>query len=147
MATEQDLEPLLSNQQEHVGFLLDQSDGIDTKALAILAINIALLIFIAQSESVPGGFWWGALLYGPFVASLVLNGFAIWPRRYDSVGVNLDKYPDYLSMDRDSLLLQLLADTERVISNNTYTNSLRMRYCIISILLTALGTVVLFAIL
>jgi hypothetical protein len=149
MANEQDLTPLLETQQAHAGHLMDVSNGIDTKALAFLAINIALIIFVAQSAVTPHGMLQSLLLYGPFVASTIFNGLAFWPRYYASAGVDLVMYPDYLTMDSATLVRQLLADIELVIEDNTRLNAIRLRFCIISIItsVAGLGILLIFAIL
>lgn len=65
MANEQDLTPLLDAQQNRLGQIMSDSDGIDTKALAILGTNLALIIFIAQAGlHIPT--WEFAVLYIPF---------------------------------------------------------------------------------
>ncbi|HSW99605.1 MAG TPA: hypothetical protein VLH38_01065 [Patescibacteria group bacterium] len=147
MAIEQDLEPLLSTQQEQVGFLIDVSNSIDSKALALLAINVAILIFIAQAMLHLHSWWESVFLIGPFILSLILNIIAIWPRKYASVGADLRRHPEYLTLPKDDLVRQLLSNTEAAILQNTHLNTLRLRVSIASIVLTGLGTLVLFAIL
>lgn len=50
-------------------------------------------------------------------------------------------------MDHDTLVLQLLADTSAAIHHNEQLNRVRMRFCLVSIVLTGLGFAVLLAIL
>lgn len=147
MTIEQDLEPLLGTQQQQVGFLIDVSNSIDGKALALLALNVAILIFIDQAALKLNGWWQPTLLIGPYIASLVLNTIAIWPRQYASVGADLQTHPEYLKLAKQELILQLLSNTEAAIEKNTQLNTLRLRIAIASIVLTCLGTLVLFAIL
>ncbi|MEK7153567.1 MAG: hypothetical protein AAB834_06460 [Patescibacteria group bacterium] len=146
MPHKQDLEPLLSAQQSQLNLLFGEGDNIDTKALAILGANIAIIIFIAQASlSIP--LWQTFLVYSPFLLSLGLNTVSIWPRGYIGAGIDLDKSPQYLRMDRETLLLQLLADTQYAIKHNSSLNKQRLRFCVASILLTGLGFVILLAIL
>jgi hypothetical protein len=138
-----DLQPLLDTKQNHLSLIFSDSSSIDAKALAVLAADIAILIFIAQSDLhlAPAGF---ILLLGPFILALLLNGAAIWPRKYIGASINLDKHPDYLSMEKDALLLQLLADTQLAIDKNSAINQTRWSFCAGSIVLSLIGLVLLF---
>jgi len=147
MAIEQGVETLLATQQEQVGFLIDTGNSIDSKALAILAINVGFLIFIAQDSSQFFGWWRLIITLAPLALSLVFDVRAIWPRAYASVGADLQRHPEYLSMEKEALLLQLLANTEQAITRNSRLNVKRLRSCVISIILTALSTTAVFAIL
>lgn len=141
------MEPLLNTQQNQLMLTFDNSDGIDTKALAMLATNVALLIFLAQAALQPHGWAQVALVVVPYVLSLLLNIMAIWPRAYVGASINLDEHPEYLGYDQDTLVLQLISDTKDAIYVNSALNVRRWRYCVLSIVLTGLGTLALFAIL
>jgi hypothetical protein len=146
MAKEQSLRSLLDLQQNQLDLVFSDGDSIDTKALAILAINVALLLFIAQSSLHFHSWWQYGLLLAPYLLSLGLDGFAIWPTHYRG-NVPLNEHPEYLSMESETLLLQLLADTQLAVEINAAFNRRRWQYCLGSLLLTAFGLVALFAIL
>ncbi|HSX33832.1 MAG TPA: hypothetical protein VLF91_05860 [Candidatus Saccharimonadales bacterium] len=147
MATEQepDLEPLLGVQQNRLGQVLSDGDSIDSKALAILGANIAILIFIDQA-GLHNPLWQLVAVCAPLLLSLLLDFVAIWPQKY-LTAVTLSEAPSYLAMDRPTLVLQLLADTAAAISHNEQVNRRRLRACLSSIVLTALGFLLLLVIL
>ena len=130
-------QPILDTRQNQLGFVLSAADSIDSKALGILGANIAILIYIAQAGLVLGAPEWAALL-APFIGSLVFNIMAIWPQPYRG-NVSVEDRPEYLSMDEEDLLLQLLADTEGAIKENASFNSMRMGWYTISIALCMVG--------
>jgi hypothetical protein len=146
MQDEQDPEPLLTNQQNKLALVFGESDSIDGKALAILGANVAVAIFINQTAH-DLATWEYFMLYVPFVASLVLNTFSIWPRQYLTAGVSGDRLTDYINMDRGELLLTLLANTQEAIEHNSRLNRARMRACLASIGITGLGLILLLCIL
>ncbi|HSW66377.1 MAG TPA: hypothetical protein VLI54_04550 [Bacillota bacterium] len=147
MQNEQDLTPLLDTQQNQLGYVIAEGGGLDSKILAIAATNVAVLLFIAQASLGLSHWWQFGLLMLPFLASLVLNGLGLVPKNYLGASVDLTQHPEYLAMDPQTLVLQLLADTENAINRNTTINVKYWRYCLASILLTLLGAIVLFAIL
>lgn len=147
MADKQDLEPLRNTQQNQLQVVLSQGDSIDNKALAILASNVALIIFVGQGGLGLERWWQYVVLLSPFIVSLSLNGLAIWPRPYQGPMVDLDKHPEYLKLDNQKLILQLLADAKNAVKHNMVLNTRRWRYCVESIVLTAVGTIFLFVIL
>lgn len=130
-------QPILDTRQNQLSFVLSAADGIDGKALGILGANIAVLIYIAQAGLELGLPAWAALL-APFVGSLVFNVMAIWPQPYRG-NVSVEDRPEYLSMDEEDLLLQLLADTEGAVKENAALNRMRMGWYTISIALSMLG--------
>jgi hypothetical protein len=146
MPTEQDLDPLLANQQNQLDLLFSEGDSIDGKALAILGANVAIIIFINQTAD-GLHLWKYFALYGPFALSLLLNLYSIWPRRYNTSGVASEELTDYVNMERGELLLQLLTNTQTAIENNARLNNQRMRACLVSIGITGLGFLVLLCIL
>lgn len=146
MHSKQDLEPLLHVQQNDFNVVFEESNSIDNKALALLAANVAIIIFIAQEGfAIPG--WQFALMYAPFGLSLLLDVIAVWPRKYLSGAVDLEENQFYLGMPRDDLVLQLLTDTVHATTNNNRINRTRLRYSVVSILLTGLGLAALLGIL
>ncbi len=147
MPDKQDLEPLLNTQQNDLSLTFSDGNSIDSRALAMLATNVAILIFIGQA-SLGSVLWWQyILLLGPLFASLVLDTWAIWPRHYRSASVDLLQHPEYMGMSRTELILQLLTDTIASIAINTELNAQRLRLCLASVMLTAFGAAILFAIL
>ena len=146
MQTEQDLDPLLANQQNQLDLVFGEGDSIDSKALAILGANVAIIIFVNQTAH-GLALWEYIALYAPFAASLLLDLFSVWPRKYLYAGVPADRLTDYINMDRDELLLQLLSTTQAAIEHNSHINFLRMRACLISIGITGLGFLALLCIL
>lgn len=147
MAEKQDLEPLLNTQQSQLDLVLSDGTAIDNKALAILASNIALLIFIAQAGLNLTAWWQFTALLGPFAISLALDCLAIWPREYHGPMVDLQKHPEYLVLSRHELQLKLLANGTNAMQHNLSLNQLRWTYCAKSMLLTAIGATLLFVIL
>jgi hypothetical protein len=141
-----DLQPLLDTQQNQLGVVLDISASIDNKALALLGSNLTILIYIGSAFSQPPQWQW-ALLLSPFFVSLYFDIVAAWPRSYHGPGVNLAHHPEYVKMDTDALLLQLLADTKHAITHNSRLNNRRLAYCVMSLAATIAGSVVLFVML
>jgi hypothetical protein len=138
------LETLLENQQHQLGLVFSEGDSVDGKALAILGANVAVIIFISQATSgLPT--WQYFLLYGPFVLSLGLDIFSIWPRNYKGPGV--EAISTYVNMEREKLLLKLLSNTQAAILHNSHLNRIRLRTCLYSIGLTGLGFIILLGIL
>lgn len=142
-----DLEPLLNAQQNHLASLMSESSSTDAKALGIAAANVAILIFVAQAQvSFPSWLFQAALL-APYVLSLVFNVLTILPYSYLGAGVDLKSSPEYLIMDRQTLVKQLLTNTQVAIAHNNRLNRRRWQYCAISLMFTAIGTAFLFGIL
>jgi hypothetical protein len=142
-----DLEPLLDAQQEHFAMTIAESSNNDAKALGIGAANVAVLIFIAQSNiAFSSGLIHAALLI-PFLVSLSLNTMAILPWHYLGPGVDIDTSPEYLRMDKKTLVLQLLSNANRGIKVNDQLNKKRWRYNALSIVFSTIGTGILFVIL
>ena len=146
MPDKQNLQPLLDVRQNQLSEVFSDSDGIDAKALGILGANIAIIIFVDQTAA-HLAVWELLALYLPFAASLVMDIFSVWPRKYLGMSVSLEQYPEYLSLAEDDLVLQLLTDTEAAIAHNERLNRGRMRSCIVSLTLTGLGFLTLLAIL
>lgn len=111
---ETDLEPLLTAQQLQLDLVMDESASIDNKALGLLAVAVAVLIFMAQADLAIERWWHGVVIFGPYILALLCIGFAIWPRRYQGASPDIDKYPENLKLSRNELLLQLLVNTSAV---------------------------------
>lgn len=141
-----DRQPLLDTQQNQLGALLNHSASIDAKALGLLAAIVAVLIFIGQAKLVLAWWQWIVLLT-PYFAALVYTILAVLPRNYVAASINLDDHPEYLILDKEALVLQLLADTKLAIQNNQRLNNMRWRYCELSLLLSLAGTLVLLVLL
>ena len=147
MSDKQDLEPLLNAQQSQLNISLADSSSIENKALAILAGNTAILLFIGQVGFTFSAWWHWLVLLGPFLLSVALIGIALWPRKYEGPLIALDNHPEYLEMRKDDLILQLLADAQTAQRHNLQLNTRRWKYCTLAILQTILGAIILFAIL
>ncbi len=146
MARDHDLEPLLAVRQNQLSLLFNVSDTIDNKALAVLATDVAILLFMAQADLRLR--WWGYIFcLVPLSLSLLLSIIAVWPREYSGAGVNLADHPEYLSLEDEQLVLQLLADTQASIEANKLLNATRLRFCVSGLLATGLATLTLLAIL
>jgi len=142
-----DLEPLLNAQQNHLASLISESSSTDAKALGIAAVNVAILIFIAQADLHFSSWGMHAALLVPYIISLVGNLLAILPYSYIGAGVNLESSPEYLAMDHETLVEQLITNTEVAISHNNQLNRRRWQYCAISLIFSTVGTAILFVIL
>lgn len=141
-----DHQPLLDTQQSQLVITLDTSSGLENKALALFAANVAILIFLGEGASTLVA-WQAALLLGPFFLALVIIVFALVPRSYVGAGIDLDEHPEYLGLDKDDLLLQLLANTKYAIQENTRLNRVLWRYCVSSFALSVLGALMIFILL
>lgn len=144
MADVQDLEPLLTTQQNDLMMVNTQGDGIDNKSLAILAVDVTVLIFVVDYAIHA----WLLLVAGvPFALSIVFACLALRPKKYMGTSVDLDEHPEYLAFDRESLVLQLLADTQKAIENNQRVNRAHWRFTLLSALMALSGGIGIFAIL
>jgi hypothetical protein len=142
-----DLEPLLTAQQLQLDLIMNESAGIDNKALALLAVTVTVLIFMAQAGLEIERWWHGVIIFGPHVLALVCLGFAIWPHRYKGASPDIEKYPENLKLGRNELLLQLLVNTSAVNKHNNRLNFVRWRWCAIALVFLLVGAAILFAIL
>jgi hypothetical protein len=134
-----DHHPILDTSQNQLGFELNRSGGIDANALGVLGANIAVLIYIAQAGFMLVAWQWLALLV-PFVVSLLFNVMTIlWPHPYRG-NVSVHDHPEYLSMDEEDLLLQLIANTEGAVKENAQFNQLRLSWFSLSVAFTVMGT-------
>jgi hypothetical protein len=133
-------QPILDTRQNRLSYELSHADSIVANTLGVLAANIAVLIFIAQA-SLSLVVWQWVLLIAPLVASLVFNIMAmLWAKPYRT-NVSMTDHPEYLSMDEEDLLLQLIADTEGAIEENAYYNAIRQSWWSLSLGLSGLGSV------
>jgi len=144
MPEKQDLEPLLTVRQNQLAAVNSQGDSIDNKSLAILATDAALLIY---ALGIDGGVWHMLLALFPIVCAILFAGIALQPKQYVGASIDLDDHPEYLAMDRETLLLQLLSDTQEAIKHNTAVNSRHWRTTVVSAAATILGAVGLFVLL
>jgi hypothetical protein len=142
-----DFEPLLSTQQNQLAMVVSGGDGIDNKALALLATNVTVLIFIAQASLEFSAWWHYVPLITPFVVSIIFTLLAAQPKSYLGASIVLEEHPEYLALKREELILQLLADTQEAIAHNKRINSKHWRYFLLSLVSAIVGIVVLFAIL
>lgn len=147
MAIDHDLQPLLDVRQNQLGIIFGDSNSIDTKALALIATNIAILIFAAQASLSIHHWWFGLVMVTGYILSSSLAIYAIWPFGYVGAGVNLAEHPEYLELDSESLVLQLISDTELAIERNKQLNRRRWQAVFMSFVCATIGTLALFAIL
>lgn len=142
MASKQDFQPLLDASQNQLGLVFSASDTLDSKNLALLALNAAILIFAAQETfSVHVG--WIIVFVSLFLVSILANVAAIWPQNYIGANVDVEDFEGYLRLSHQKLSLQLLADTEYAIEYNTSLNNKKLQLCTLSLLLSAAGTIIL----
>lgn len=129
MPRSSDLEPALNACQTQLELTFSASDSLDTKALGLIGFDIALLIFVLQSD----------MLKNPLVLILSLAAFGISllfsikiisPKDYIGAIVDLTKHQEYLKLSRQQLVLQLLADTQKAISINTNLNNNKSKCCV-----------------
>lgn len=146
MAEAIDRQPLLNAHQNQLTASLDYGSSIDAKALGLLATTVAVLIFIGQAR-LNMEWWHMAALFAPYILSLTFNMLATYPRRYASASVDTNQHPEYLAMDNETLVLQLIADTELAITTNSKLNEQRWRQCAWAFLAALAGTLVLLLIL
>jgi len=81
--------------------------------------------------------WWLLLLL--FAALAISTYFTIriiWPRNYLGAVVDLNKHQEYFSLSTQELTLQLIADTQKSILENTASNSQKSDQCITAIVLS-----------
>lgn len=141
-----DLKPLLEVRQNQLGFELEASDLIDNKALGMVTANLAILIFMAQAKL--NVTWWGVTFaIMPYIASVILSLYIIWPREYRGASVSLENHPEYLTISASDLIRQLLADTEEAIKVNEGFNKARMNCFISAMAVSGLATITLLFIL
>ena len=146
MFRDQDLQPLLDVQQNQLSFQLSVSDTMDTKALALLATDVAVLLFMGQAHLLLQ--WWGWVLsIACYLLSILFGALAVWPRDYSGAGVALDDHPEYLNLKTDELVLQLLADTQAAIDNNNTRNTYKSHFFTASVVTCGLATIALSVIL
>lgn len=122
-----DLSSLLDVRQNQLTVEISVGDSIDTKALGLLAGNIAILLYIGQAHEPRT--WWTMVLVVSFLLASVLTIVAIWPRTYAGTSVSIYDHPEYVSLPKLQLIEQLLADTEKAIKKNETVNKERLRYC------------------
>jgi hypothetical protein len=143
---EHDLQPLLDVRQNQLGLVFSESDSIETKALAIIGAGVGVLIFAEQASLHIGHWWMGLLMVGGYIFALLLSVAVIWRWPYAGAGVNLLNQPEYLEMDKDSLVLQLMADTDQAIATNQRLNQVRWRLAMLSFSCSSVATLTLFVI-
>lgn len=133
------LERLLEISQNQLGLTFQASDSLDTKALGILAFDVAILIFTLQSE-IDNPWWLLTPLFGLFTMSMLCAIKVFWPSDYQGPVVDIRERNEYLDMPNPSLLLQLLADTKEAIDSNNEQNTTKSISCITAIMLSLIGT-------
>lgn len=145
MPEKQDLEPLLNTQQNLLAAITSQGDGIDNKSLGILAVDVTLLIFIAGIDS---GHGWAILgVVALLAVSLIFASLALQPKKYMGASVNLEDHSEYLTLERETLVLQLLSDTQEAIAHNKKVNFGHWRKALLSAAAAAIGAIGLFIVL
>jgi hypothetical protein len=140
VSTTQDHQPILDAQLSQLEITFQEGSAIDAKALAILAVNVALLIFMAQGQVYFSEWWQNASLYGPFFVSLAFNGVAIWPRDYFGPGLTPTQLTRHLTLSNNDLVLQLISSATNAVETNTAINDQRWNFCLRSIIFTVIGS-------
>lgn len=142
-----DLTPFLDARQNQLQLEMSAGDAIDTKALGVLASDFAVLLFVAQSNTIDlHSFKIGSPVILLAIA-LVLTCIAIWPRRYAGASTNTFEHPEYLQFSTTRLVKQPIGDTEVAIVKNKKINKQRWLFCSSALILTLLASVVLFFVL
>lgn len=141
------LDPLLETQQNQLGIVVGIGEGIDNKAMALLAATVAIMIFIGQADLSVTHWWQYVLLLGPYILSLITTALALQPKEYLGASIDLHQHPEYLSLKGEALILQLLADTQEAITHNQRVNDTHWRLCLISAGFIIVGAIALFGIL
>ncbi len=136
-----DLSSFFDARQNQLNLVMSAGDSIDAKALAILASNIAVLIFIGQAGLHKSA--WVTMMVIMLVVSLVLTVIAIWPRRYAGASASMFEHPEYLQYGKTKLLKHLIADTEAAIRKNNAINRFRWIVCAVSLALSATASLLL----
>jgi hypothetical protein len=139
MNENQDLQPALDAAQNQLGLTFSASDSLDTKALAILAYDVAIGIFVLQSE-LTKTLWLLVPLLTLLGMSLLVSLITVIPRYYVGAIVDLDEHQEYFELTAKELVIQLLADTEEAIGRNEKLNTRKTRYCLTSILMSLAAT-------
>jgi len=143
----QDLTPFLDARQNHHQLLMAAADGIDTKALGVLASDFAVLLFMVQSSGINLHSFWMVAILLLLAAALVLSSIVIWPRTYAGASTNAYDHPEYLSFTTERLVKQLIADTEAAIVQNASINRWRWRVCGAALVITIMASLLLFIVL
>jgi hypothetical protein len=136
----QDHQPILDAQLSQVEVTFQEGSAIDAKALAIFAINVALLIFMAQGRLYFSEWWQTACLYGPFFISLIFDAIAFWSSNYFGPGLTRKQLPKYLTMTEDQQQLQFISTLTLAIEKNVALNYKRWRFFLLSMVFTVIGS-------
>jgi len=138
------LQPLLDTQQNELAAIANNSDSVESRNLAIFAANIAILIYIGQAGFTLHGWQWLVLVV-PFVFSAALNFLLMFSTnaQYKS-NANVADHPEYLSLDNESLMLQLISDTIAAIDYNKKVNQKRLLLVQTGMFATIFGVLILF---
>jgi uncharacterized membrane protein len=136
-----DLTPFLNTRQNQLCLEVGGGDAIDAKSLGLLASNIAILIFTVQSSFHASA--WITILIVLLAVSSLLDTIALWPRKYSGASVSAFDHPEYLAYDEETLVSQLIADTEEAITKNSRLNKQRLKYVTGSLIATVLASVIL----
>ncbi|HSE61198.1 MAG TPA: hypothetical protein VLA88_02800 [Candidatus Saccharimonadales bacterium] len=136
-----DPQSLLATQLSQLEITLQEATAIDAKTLAIVATDITLLIFMAQTQLHVGIWWLTFLMYLMFFVALVFAAIAVWPLNYKYVapGINSQQLPSYLQMSEPARTIQLISTATYGTETNLALNAKRWRLCRLSIVFTVLG--------
>jgi hypothetical protein len=134
-----DLQPILDVQVSQLESTLQAGSTIDAKALAVLATNVALLIFMAQGHLAFAEWWQTMLLYGSIFVSLIFNAITIWPLDYIGPGLTPTQLVRHMNLSDQERMLQLISNTTNAIETNNTLNQRRWRLCFRSIVFTGIG--------
>jgi|SRR5688572_20646833 len=138
----ENLQTLLGLQQNELNALDAVAGGIDSRNLAILGANITLLIYVGQA-GFGFDFWQYVFIITPFLASAAINLRLIWPAQYYG-NPDISVHPEYLSMNRADLLLQLISDIQLSLDTNSQLNRKRFGLCMAALWIAIIGVIILF---
>ena len=139
-----DLTPFLDARQNQLQLEMAAGDGIDTKALGVLASDFAILLFVVQSSDINLHSVVTIVVVLLLTAALSLTTIAIWPRKYAGASTNMFDHPEYLLMQSTQLVKQLISDTEIAILTNKRVNRQRWLLCSCALILTLVASATLF---
>ena len=136
-----DHQPILDAQLSQLEITFQEGSAIDAKALAILATNVALVIFMAQGRLYFSEWWQNAALYGPFFVSIVLDAYTFLKSGYHGPGINRHQLPSYLAMSDQQQRLQFISTLTLANETNVALNKSRWRQFFMSLVFTFIGSI------
>lgn len=131
-----DPQTIFATQLSQLEITLQDAASIDAKSLAVVATDIALMIFMAEMP--PAFSLWS---YLPFALSFILATINVIPLHYIGPGITPQQVLSYLQMDEQGRTIQFISNFTNAIKKNTSLNDRRWRVCLAAIVLEAVGLV------